>query len=93
MFDTTSSPDIGGAPQSPVQPALDLRLSPAVRRCQSECEESLQQQITSSNQYLQCNELPNLRRNILLSAQQLTTESIGITRTDHLASVSSASSS
>lgn len=90
MFDSTSSPSVDG-PQSPVQPALDLRLSPAVRRSQSEGEEFLKNQTTASSHNVQRNELPNLRRKIMLSAQKLTTESIVITRTEHLASVSSSS--
>lgn len=98
MFDTTSSPglrDGGGAMihQSPAPPALDLRLSPAVRRSNSESEESLQLQISAEQQLLQRNDLPNMRRKILLSAQKLTTESIVITRTEHMSSVSSSSSS
>lgn len=90
MFDSTSSPEINDQ-QSPQPPALDLRLSPAVRRSQSESEDSSQQPVTS-NQQMQRNDLPNLRRKILLSAQKLTTESIVITRTEHLASVSSSTS-
>ncbi|XP_065363912.1 mitosis initiation protein fs(1)Ya [Calliphora vicina] len=90
MFDNTSSPEVNDE-QSPQHPALDLRLSPAVRRSQSESVESLQQQIICTQQK-QRNDLPNLRRKILLSAQKHTTESIVITRTEHLASVSSSNS-
>ncbi|KAM7350195.1 female sterile (1) Young arrest isoform 1-T2 [Cochliomyia hominivorax] len=90
MFDSTSSPEVNNE-QSPQPPALDLRLSPAVRRSQSESEESLQPE-TSNNQQMHYNDLPNFRRKILLSAQKLTTESIVITRTEHLSSVSSATS-
>ncbi|XP_013103269.2 mitosis initiation protein fs(1)Ya [Stomoxys calcitrans] len=98
MFDTTSSPGLdngdatGDRPSSPSPPALDLRLSPAVRRSYSESEESLQLQISEEQKHMQRNDLPNMRRRILLSAQKLTTESIVITRTEHLSSVSSSSS-
>ncbi|XP_073831981.1 female sterile (1) Young arrest isoform X2 [Musca autumnalis] len=101
MFDTTSSPGLDGSgggallPQSPAPPALDLRMSPAVRRRNSESEESLQHQNgpTMGEEERQRNDFLNMRRKILLSAQKLTTESIVITRTEHMSSVSSASSS
>ncbi|XP_061388954.1 mitosis initiation protein fs(1)Ya-like [Musca vetustissima] len=101
MFDTTSSPGLdgtsgGGAmmPQSPAPPPLDLRLSPAVRRRNSESEDSVHYQHAAADEdRMHRNDLPNMRRKILLSAQKLTTESIVITRTEHMSSVSSASSS
>ncbi|XP_034490157.1 mitosis initiation protein fs(1)Ya [Drosophila innubila] len=61
-----NTPDVGSA--------LDLRLSPVVRRTQSEAsmEAQREQSSTSTEPY-----------QILLSAQKLTTESIIITRTQH----------
>lgn len=97
MFDTTTSPsldgDSGGAKKHlmPGSPALDLRLSPAVRRSQSESDDSLQLQ-NCDEQQRQYKDLPKIKRNIMMSAQKLTTESIVITRTEHLSSVSSSTS-
>ncbi|XP_019895239.1 mitosis initiation protein fs(1)Ya isoform X2 [Musca domestica] len=94
MFDSSSSPGLNGTgAHSPAPPPLDLRLSPAVRRRNSEAEESLSVQSAGEEAREQRNDLPSMRRKILLSAQKLTTESIVITRTEHMSSVSSASTS
>ena len=93
IFDSTSSPDIN-TEEWPQLSALDLRLSPAVRRSQNASEEYLKQpSVASSIQQQHHSDLQNLKRNILLSAQKLTTESIVITRTEHLSTVSSSTSS
>uniref|UniRef100_A0A1A9X0B2 Uncharacterized protein n=1 Tax=Glossina brevipalpis TaxID=37001 RepID=A0A1A9X0B2_9MUSC len=63
------------AQSSSPQP-LDLRLSSVIRRTQSETEEVLKNQICPS--YV----AQNKNRNILLSSQKVTTESILITRTE-----------
>ncbi|KAL9885977.1 female sterile (1) Young arrest isoform 1-T1 [Glossina fuscipes fuscipes] len=60
--------------KSPSSRPLDLRLSPALRRCQSETEEVLKNQISYISQ--------NKNHNVLLSSQKVTTESIVITRTE-----------
>lgn len=86
MFDSNSSPELDDQ-RSPIYPALDLRLSPAVRRSQKEMAE-----FASRNNKIESNELPYLKREILLSAQKLTTESIVITHTEQVSSVSTSTS-
>uniref|UniRef100_A0A1B0FGM2 Uncharacterized protein n=1 Tax=Glossina morsitans morsitans TaxID=37546 RepID=A0A1B0FGM2_GLOMM len=73
LMNTPHSPNSSNA-KSPSSKPLDLRLSPALRRCQSETEEVLKNQISYVSQ--------NKNHNVLLSSQKVTTESIVITRTE-----------
>uniref|UniRef100_A0A1A9UEE9 Uncharacterized protein n=1 Tax=Glossina austeni TaxID=7395 RepID=A0A1A9UEE9_GLOAU len=73
LMNTPHSPNSSIA-KSPSSRPLDLRLSPALRRCHSETEEVLKNQISYVSQ--------NKNHNVLLSSQKVTTESIVITRTE-----------
>ncbi|XP_068159585.1 mitosis initiation protein fs(1)Ya [Drosophila tropicalis] len=62
-------------------PALDLRLSPAMRRTQSEATSSTTARSSTMNDPSIASSV--MRQQILMSAQKLTTESIIITRNSH----------